>query len=286
MSKNKFCLIGHPLEHSISPQIHKRLFEISGYDGEYVLNHFIPEKLDNEIINLKSFSGFNATIPYKQKIIPFLDEISPQAKKYGAVNTVKNEDGKLCGFNTDVEGFLRSLKYADIELKGDVLICGAGGVSRMMACEALDNKCVLTIATRTIEKAQRCKDDLMKLYPNATIKADKLDDIRNGFDLILNGTPSGMYPHVESCPLERQIVQSSKAVFDAIYNPCETLLLRYAKEACLKIQGGLKMLVWQAAAAQEIWTNTTFDAFDIENLCNEMSEIIEKSFNRKFEECI
>jgi shikimate dehydrogenase len=278
MPINKFCLIGHPLEHSISPQIHKRLFEISGFEGEYTLNNFIPHKLEYEITNLKSYSGFNATIPYKQKIIPFLDEISPRAKKYGAVNTVKNENGRLCGFNTDVEGFLRSLKYASIELKGNVLLCGAGGVARMMACEALDNNCILTIATTTLEKAQGCTDDLIKLYPNAIIKACSLDNINNGFDLILNGTPSGMYPNVESCPLDKKIVQSSKAVFDAIYNPSETMLLKYASEASLKIQGGLKMLVWQAAAAQEIWTNTTFDAFDIENLCNEMSEIIEKKF--------
>jgi shikimate dehydrogenase len=98
------------------------------------------------------------------------------------------------------------------------------------------------------------------------------------FDLIINGTPNGMYPSVDSCPVSEITVQSSKAVFDAIYNPSETLLLKYAKQAGLKVQGGLKMLVWQAAAAQEIWTSSEFKTEEIENLCKEMSEIIEKKF--------
>jgi shikimate dehydrogenase len=278
MSTNKFCLIGHPLEHSISPQIHKRLFELSGCKGEYTLNHINPEQFDDEIANLKSYNGFNATIPYKQRLIPFLDEISPRAKKYGAVNTVKNDGGKLYGFNTDVEGFLRSLETAQIELKGNVLLCGAGGVARMMACEALDNGCTLTIATPTIEEAQGCINDLLKVYPDANITADRLYALNSGFDLIVNGTPNGMYPNVESCPVSKTVVLSSKAVFDAIYNPSETLLLKYAKAAGAKVQGGLKMLVWQAAAAQEIWTSAKFKANDIENLCKEMSDIIEKKF--------
>jgi shikimate dehydrogenase len=278
MSTKKFCLIGHPLEHSISPQIHKRLFELSGYDGEYILNHIFPEHLDENIANLKTYTGFNVTIPYKQKIIPFLDELSPRAKKYGAVNTVKNIDGRLCGFNTDVEGFVRSLAIAEIELRGNVLLCGAGGVAHMMACEALDNGCALTIATPTIEEAECCKNGFLRLYPGAEIKAEMLDALNGGYDLIINGTPNGMFPKVDSCPVPRATVQSAKAVFDAVYNPSETLLIKYARQASVKVQGGLKMLVWQAAAAQEIWTAAKFEAEAIDNLCKEMSDIIENKF--------
>jgi shikimate dehydrogenase len=154
---------------------------MSGYNGEYILNHITPEQFDEKIADLKEYSGFNVTIPYKQRIIPFLDELSYGAKKYGAVNTVKNESGRLCGFNTDVEGFLRSLKIAQIELCGNVLLCGAGGVARMMACEALDNSCSLTIATPTIEESQGCVSDLLKKYPKAKIRAELLAALNSGF---------------------------------------------------------------------------------------------------------
>ncbi len=277
MSSKKFRLIGYPLGHSISPEIHCRLFGLSGADAEYSLMEIAPDKFETSIDYLKSLDGFNVTIPYKQLILPFLDEIDTRASRYGAVNTVKG-GGRLSGFNTDAEGFSRALSDAGISLSGRVLLCGAGGAARMMACESLEAGCSLVIATRAIESASCCAEDLQKLYPKANIEAQVLSKVCGSFDLILNGTPAGMYPHTESCPIAPEIAQNSAAVFDAVYNPCETQLLKLAKNAGAKVQGGLTMLVWQAAVAEEIWTGARFNEADIKMLCREMEILIAKKY--------
>jgi shikimate dehydrogenase len=215
LSGKKFCLIGYPLGHSISPEIHRRLFGLSGIDAEYSLIEISPENFETNIDCLKTLDGFNVTIPHKQRILPCLDEIDPRARRYGAVNTVKC-GGKLSGFNTDVEGFLRALASAGIALSGRVLLCGAGGAARMMACEALDCGCSLVVATRSVESARSCVLDLKKLYPESNIEAQLLQDVQGSFDLILNGTPVGMYPHEDGCPVAPNVAQSALAVFDAV----------------------------------------------------------------------
>ena len=277
LSKN-FCLIGYPLGHSISPEIHSRLFEISGVDAQYSLFEIQPEKFEDKISFLKTLDGFNITIPYKQRILPFLDELDLRARRCGAVNTVKCENGRLSGFNTDAEGFLRALKSADIELSGKVLLCGAGGVARMMACEALERGCSLVVATRDVSGAQLCADDLNKLFPHSDIKAESLSQVSGSFDLILNGTPAGMHPHPEGCPVSQKVAQNSAAVFDSVYNPRETLLIRTAQKAGAKTQGGTTMLVWQAAAAQEIYTGARFRETDIIALCRDMEALITQRY--------
>jgi shikimate dehydrogenase len=278
LSSKNFCLIGYPLVHSISPEIHRRLFNLSGIDAQYNLVEITPENFETNLHYLKTLDGFNVTIPHKQRILPYLSEIDPRALRYGAVNTVKGGI-KLSGFNTDVEGFLRALASAKISLSGRVLLCGAGGAARMMACEALDRGCSLVVATRAIESAQSCADHLKNLYPKSDITAQLLQDVGGSFDLILNGTPVGMYPHNDGCPVAPSVVQSATAVFDAVYNPCETQLLKLARTAGAKAQGGLTMLVWQAAAAQEIWTGASFDESTIKSLCCEMEILITKKYN-------
>lgn len=274
-----YCLIGHPLGHSVSPEIHARLFCVSSINAEYTLDDISPENFSHSIEKLKSLGGFNITIPYKQLILPYLDDIEVSARRFSAVNTVKCENGKLFGFNTDIVGFGRALKSADIPLRGRVLLCGAGGVSHMMACEALDHDCSLVVATRELSSALRFADALRSLYPAAEICAQTLSDACGKFDLILNGTPSGMYPNTDSCPVAESVVQNSSAVFDAVYNPCETRLIKTARAAGIKTQGGTTMLVWQAAAAQEIWTGTHFDEEDIKSLCGEMETLILKRYS-------
>ena len=254
---NNFCLIGYPLGHSMSPIIHKELFKIKNIDASYNLNEIAPENLKNEYKKLKKLDGFNVTIPHKTGIIPMLDGLSQRAQLFGAVNTVKIENGKATGHNTDCFGFLRALEMAEINLGGKVLLCGSGGVSRMFAFESILAGADLTIAVRdsSLPAANLIKSEI-KDKLDKQVKVVKLGDVEGEFDLLINGTPVGMFPKVDASVLPKEKVQKCKAVFDAVYNPQETLILKYAKEAGIKYSNGLSMLVWQAAVAQEIWFDT------------------------------
>lgn len=277
---NRFCLIGHPLGHSLSPQIQARLFKLGGQVGSYTLRDAPPETLAGLFApgapdGLRRYDGFNVTIPYKQAVIPYLDSLSPRAALYGAVNTVRCSGGRLEGHNTDGEGFLRALAGAGIALRGRVLLCGAGGVSHTMACEALSHGCALTVAARSAEKAGAFAAFLQQKIPGAAVSSRPLCEAGEGWDLILNGTPSGMYPSLmKEMPVPAETARSAAAVFDAVYNPRETLLLRTAKAAGAKTLDGLSMLVWQAAAAQEIWLGARFTAGQIGALCRETADLL------------
>lgn len=275
-----YGLIGYPLGHSISPDMHRRLFELSGIDADYGLFPIEPEKFDSRIDFLRGLRGFNITIPHKRRILPYLDKIEPRAERCGAVNTVKCENGRLYGYNTDCEGFLRALESAGIDLRGRVLLCGAGGVARMMACEALERGCSLTIATRDGTGARAAKEDLIKIFPGAEIFDGKLSEVEGRFDLILNGTPAGMYPNVDGCPIAADVIQNAAAVFDAVSNPCETKLVKTAKAAGAKATGGLTMLIWQAVAAHEIWNDSHYDKKDIDTLQDDMEKLTAARFSK------
>lgn len=263
-----FGLMGYPLGHSLSPVIHRELFKISGIDGKYSLFEIPPEELGKNFSLLKeSLCGFNVTIPHKVEIIPFLDELDEKAALFGAVNTVSVSGGKTKGYNTDCVGFLRALERADIALGGRVLLCGAGGVARMFAFEAALANCELTIAARDadIPAAEKIKSEISEKLGKGC-EVINLKEVNKGYDLIINGTPVGMYPNTDACVIERSIIESSSAVFDAIYNPKETLFIKYAKNAGLKYSNGLAMLVLQAVAAQEIWNNIRFSNEDIKKV--------------------
>lgn len=263
---NSFALIGYPLGHSLSPVIHRELLKLKNIYGTYDLKEIEPNNLTKEFYLLKKLNGFNVTIPHKTQIIPNLDKLDDKAELFGAVNTVKCGD-VVTGYNTDCVGFLRSLEMANIELKGNVLICGAGGVSRMFAFESALAKCNVTIAVRekSLDAANKIKNEIKEKL-NLDVKVVKFDDINEGFDLIINGTPVGMYPNVNNCVIKKEIIEKSKAVFDAIYNPEETLLIKYAKNAGIKYLNGLPMLVWQAAVAEEIWLDVKFTLDEIEKV--------------------
>lgn len=272
-----FGLTGYPLGHSLSPVIHGELFKIAGIDGGYKLYEIAPEHLGEGVASLKNnLCGFNVTIPHKVEVIPFLDELDEKAALFGAVNTVKVGD-KAVGYNTDCIGFLRSLEMAEIALEGRVLVCGAGGVARMFAFEAALADCDLTIAARDedISAANVIRAEIMdKLKKEARVI--NLREVSEGYDLIINGTPVGMYPHTDACVLPKEIIEKSRAVFDAIYNPAETQLIKYAREAGIKYSNGLSMLVLQAVAAEEIWNNITFSAEDIKKVIKITETELEK----------
>lgn len=273
----KFCLIGYPLGHSMSPFIHRALLELKGVEGEYTLNTIEPEKLSDSFSELKGYDGFNVTIPHKQAIIPSLDSLSERAQLFGAVNTVKLDGDKAVGYNTDCFGFLRALDMAGIELGGRVLLCGSGGVSRMFAFESILAGADLTIAVRDadVDAANIIKKEIEdKLGKTASVIT--LDEVDGEFDVMINGTPVGMYPNVDACVITKNQLSKCKAVFDAVYNPLETQLIKYAKELGIRYSNGLPMLVWQAAVAEEIWLGVEFSQEEIKPVIIETEEEMKK----------
>lgn len=273
----KFGLIGYPLGHSMSPLIHRELFKINNIDAGYELVEINPENFTNEFETVKGFDGFNVTIPHKIAVIPQLNVLSERAELFGAVNTVENKNGVLTGHNTDCYGFLRALAMAEIELKGKVLVCGCGGVSRMFAFETILAGADLAIAVRDadVEAGQQIVDEIESKL-GKTAKLITLDEADGAFDLIINGTPVGMHPNTDACVLPKEKVQKAKAVFDAVYNPLETKLISYAKEAGIKFSNGLPMLVWQAAVAQEIWFGVKFSNEQIKPVIKITEEELKK----------
>lgn len=274
-----YGLTGHPLGHSMSPIIHRELFKISGVDASYGLYETPSENLGEEFEKtLSALRGFNVTIPHKINIIEYLDELSPRAELFGAVNTVDVREDKIVGYNTDCTGFLSALKMADIELGGNVLLLGCGGVARMIAFESLLADAKLTIAVRKedIKAANELKKEIFEKL-NKSCNIILLEDAGEGYDLVINATPVGMYPKVDACPVDERVVAKAGAVFDVIYNPQETVFIKYAKKAGIKYSGGLSMLVWQAAVAQEIWNGVKFSNDDIERVIEITQKELEKN---------
>ena len=276
----QFCVLGESLPHTISPTIHQRLFELSEKKGDYSILELTPDQLLTQADFLKSFTGYNITIPHKVKIIPFIDKLDTSAKRYGAINCVHNNDGISTGYNTDVVGFLRALESGGGSLGGKVLLLGCGGAGRMMAIEAALAESDLTIAVResSMEKAQKVLEDILILKPDAKVTITSLNSIQGSFDLLINSTPVGMYPDTDNCPVSDEVIKNCKCVFDAIYNPTETSLLKKSKGFGGCTINGMAMLVWQAVAAHEIWDNASYTAEEIDKLITQMEKYVKRVF--------
>lgn len=279
----KFCLIGHPLGHSLSPQIHKKLFELSGENAEYSLEDIAPEELKDKFGFLSEFDGFNITIPHKVSIIDYCDKLSDGANRYRSVNCVKNGAEKL-GFNTDCIGFTKSIGLLGASLSSNVLLIGCGGVGRMMAIETALEGGRLTIAAleNDLPLAANVIGEIQKLKPDAEVKAVKIpaDGLSNAalgnekFDLLVNACPVGMFPKIDRMPCLPEVLDNVQFVFDAIYNPKETLLAKTARSKGCKAMTGMAMLVLQAAAAHEIWDGAEYRKEDIDALISDMEALV------------
>lgn len=275
MNTKKYAVIGHPIGHTMSPFIHGRLFELSGVNAEYGVLDIAPENLKQEFEStLKKLDGFNVTIPHKPAIIPLLDKIDPKAKMYGSVNTVSVKDGAATGYTTDPDGFLKALEAAGITIGGRVVILGCGGVARTMAYEAALKGVPFTLAVRKedAEIARSLCGEITGAVNGAQINCCLIPELQGGIDLLVNATPLGMYPKVDNQPVSDRVIAECKAVFDAVYNPLETNLVKKARANGSRAEGGMAMLVWQAVVAQEKWNGSAFDPKDIEQICLDASK--------------
>ncbi len=284
MSKKHYGVIGHPIGHTLSPFIHKRLLELSGIDGEYGVYDIAPEELDEKFkIVLSKLDGFNATIPHKQAVMHLLDEKDSTADLYGSVNTVAfnhNPDGSYSskGYTTDGIGFETALKNAGIEFGKTVTIVGCGGVGRVFANTCVPHGCKLNIleCAAALGNAKAFAETLNERCGEGTATVYLTKEFDGESDLLVNATPIGMSPKTDACAVSDSVISKSKAVFDAVYNPIDTLLVKKAREKGIKAISGMTMLVYQAAAAQTIWNGSQFDPKDIEQLAEDCFKELSK----------
>ena len=279
MSKKHYGVIGHPIGHTLSPFIHTRLLALSGIDGEYSVYDIAPEELDGKFESvLSKLDGFNATIPHKQAVMHLLNEKDSTADLYGSVNTVAfthNPDGSYTskGYTTDGIGFETAVRNAGIEFGKTVTIAGCGGVGRVFANTCVPHGCKLNIleCASALENAKAFAATLNERFGEGTATVYLTDEFDGESDLLVNATPIGMFPKVHACVVSDNVISKAKAVFDAVYNPVDTLLVKKAREKGIKAISGMTMLVYQAAAAQTIWNGSQFDPKDIEQLAEEQA---------------
>ena len=262
--KTKVCgIIGDPVEHTMSPVMHNAAFAKMGIDYWYVPFKVGKEDLGKAIDGMKALNirGLNVTIPHKVTVIPFLDELDPLAKKIGAVNTIVNEDGVLKGYNTDATGFLQALLETGTEPRGkNIVILGAGGASRAISFILAERDAHLVILNRQLEMdwAEELAQRISQIF-NQEVKALELNEenlatVLDGADIVVNATSVGMSPDIDGTPVPAQLLKPGLVVFDIVYNPIKTRLLREAEAAGAKTISGVDMLVWQGASSVEMWT--------------------------------
>lgn len=279
---NKFMVIGFPIGHSMSPFIHKELFGLKNVEAEYGKQEIEPKELEEVFEKeLKTLDGFNITIPHKVAIINMLDEIDGIAAEYGAVNTVLRKDGKYYGYNTDAYGFLKGLEFSNIKLQGKVLVYGFGGAARTIITECLKAGCEVTVGTlaELVEKARITISEIEE-KSGKKIKLITNEEIVDRYDILVNATPVGMYPKVDATPISEEQIELFDSVYDIVYNPQQTKLLKIAKEKGKVCGGGLSMLVCQAEKAHNIWYGAEFSNEETEEVIRktaiEMGEMFGK----------
>ena len=251
-----YAVIGTPLQHSLSPLLHNSLLEAWDLPYVYIPWEIFPHELETAVeMFRRNFAGFNVTAPHKQSIMPLLDGLNLSAELYGAVNTVKNENGKLIGYNTDGVGFLRGLDAVDYDLTGKrVLLLGAGGAAQTVALELAHQGCAFTIANREVSRAYQLQVFLERRFPGVDVEITDITRIpRHPYNVVINATPVGMGALQGETPLASHYLQGVELVYDLIYNPASTKLLDQARSAGCKTVNGLGMLVHQGLQAQEIW---------------------------------
>ncbi|HIP17579.1 MAG TPA: shikimate dehydrogenase [Methanothermococcus okinawensis] len=262
-SKTKLLgLIGHPVEHSLSPIMHNEALRDKDLNYVYLAFDVHPNNLKYVVNGAKAlgtFSGFNVTVPHKIEIIKYLDEIDREAQLIGAVNTVKINDNRAIGYNTDGLGVRMSLEEEIGRVMGkNILVIGAGGAARAVSFELAKNNSI-TIVNRTVENAKTLAADISKKLNKNVCYGGLNIDIED-YDILIHTTPVGMYPNINTKPLiDVNKINKDMVVMDLIYNPRETVLLKESRKRGAKTINGLGMLIYQGAIAFEIWTGVKPD---------------------------
>jgi shikimate dehydrogenase len=261
-------LIGHPVEHSLSPAMHNSAFAALSLNWCYVPLPVLPERLREAIAGLRAlgFVGANVTVPHKEAVMSHLDEVTPEAQAIGAVNTIAMSlavvcEGRNIGYNTDWQGFLTALSEGGFDSQGKrAVVLGAGGAARAAVYALAHAGAQVTILNRTLARAQALVQDFSRLFPSLPFRffsftSQALEKQTTEAHLLVNTTPVGMWPEVDQSPWPEDLgFPGHLTVFDLVYNPRQTKLLRQARAAGAKGIGGLGMLVHQGAAAFELWT--------------------------------
>ena len=253
-------IIGYPLGHSISPIFQQAALDAEGIDARYEGLETAPEDLESRLESFREegFVGASVTIPHKESVMPLLDDVSETARLIGSVNTIVSDGGRLTGHNTDAPGFLRGLKeQGGFDARGKrVVVVGTGGAGRAvvfgLAGEGVSS---MMLVNRTVSRAERLGAELSRAYPDLKVLVEGEVPEGTEYDLLVNGTSVGMKHTAmeDASPVRPERIVPGALVYDLIYNPEETTLLKLAKKGGAKTLGGLPMLVFQGVEAFELW---------------------------------
>jgi shikimate dehydrogenase len=263
-------ILGHPLSHSYSPALHNGGIRALGLDLVYVPFPVETAGLATLLAALKSvgFLGVNVTMPHKQAVVPLCDTVSDLSRVMGAVNTIVHTDGKLHGTTTDPEGFINAFRDAGYDFDGkSVAVLGNGGSARTIAfaLALLTRARRVSLVARAPEKSAALVAEIQTAAPGFAIDSLALADYadaRRGYDIVVNTTPVGMHPDVSASPLAADLLVPGQIIYDILYNPGETALMRAARAAGCGTVGGLGMLVHQGIASFRLWTGENPDPRD------------------------
>ncbi len=257
-------VFGHPVEHSLSPAMHNAAIAALGLNYLYIPFSVLPDDIGPAIRSLTTLGiiGVNLTIPHKERVLPFLDRIAPEARAIGAVNTVHNDKGQLVGYNTDGEGFAGPLRAQGFNSAGKrAVVLGAGGAARSVVFHLARDGAAITLVNRTLHRAEILAAEVRAACGGAIVDCVDLDDAAGltgalaGAELLVNTMSVGMSPNeADMPPIPPATLHPRLFVYDLIYNPRETRLLALARAAGCRTLNGVGMLVYQGAAAFEQWT--------------------------------
>ena len=263
-STRLYGIMGYPVAHSLSPRMHTCAFQQHRLDCLYVAFPVVPQSLAAAVAGVLALGicGFNVTIPHKETILAQLDEVSPEARFIGAVNTVQIRDGRTIGYNTDGEGFLQPLRALPLAFaETSACILGAGGAARAITMALLQAGCPdLVIANRTHERGMRLAASLQEHFPQAQVRAvsfEQVEDAAGQSGLIVNATSVGLH-HERTTLLPDLCLHPGQLVYDIVYHPFDTPLLQAARRRGATVIPGIDMLIGQGAEAFRIWTGLTF----------------------------
>lgn len=275
-STRLIALLGKPVKHSKSPYMHNQSFKILDLDFAYMAFEIEDYEIEKTIEAMKILNakGFNITMPYKEKVMKFLDQIDEQTKIIGSVNTVLNHNGKLIGYNTDGKGFIKSIEEKNIKFKGEkIVILGSGGAARAIAIQlAFEGAGEILIVNRRREKAEIIVNTINKSISKIKARSIELNEDFLKAELkdakiLVNTTPVGMNDSIDkSLIMDIESLHRDLFVADIIYNPLKTKLLSQAEKIGCKTMNGMNMLIYQGALAFKIWTGKDMPKSIIEDI--------------------